>query len=215
MSCCGQQKLDRRKASRGATLSGMYLHALVEPIAKERGGLITSRDLSCLGISRDRIRRAVRRGVLVRRGRGVYALPEVALDPDLQSKAVALRGVISHDTAAAWWGMEAAHTPDCQHLTVPRQRKRRRNCLAGWQAHRAELASHEVTDKVGLRITTPLRTVLDCARTLPPAAAVALTDSAPRKKLIRLADLEQAAAAIPNGPGRKRVQQVVDLADPK
>ncbi len=193
----------------------MYLRALIEPVAKEQSGFITSGDLTALGVSRDRRRRAVRRGELVHRGRGVYSLPEVPLDPDVESRAIELDAVLSHETAAAWWGMETAHMPDVQHMTVPRQRHRGRDCLSGWRVHRADLAMHEIVRQRRVRITTPLRTVVDCARTLPLAAAVALADSAIRKKLIRLTDLEQAVAALPKGPGRRHVQQVVGLIDPK
>ncbi|MFL6238301.1 MAG: type IV toxin-antitoxin system AbiEi family antitoxin domain-containing protein [Actinomycetes bacterium] len=193
----------------------MNLRAVVEAIAKEQAGLINSQDLQRLGLSRTRVRTAVRRGMLVRRGRGVYALPEAPLDPDLHAKAMTIGGVISHDSAAAWWGMELSHSPERQHMTLPRHRGRKRDSVPGWRLHRAVLPAGDVACKDGLPVTTPLRTILDCARTLPLAAAVALADSALRKNLVRLGELEAAVASLPRGPGRRRVQHVVDLLDPK
>jgi very-short-patch-repair endonuclease len=193
----------------------MRLRSLVEPLAREQHGIVTRRDLRGLGVGRSRIARAVRRGELVRRHRGVYALPETPLDPDLNGKALQMRGVVSHDTAARWWGMELVHTPEVNHLTVARNRGRGRDSVAGWRLHRADLVSADKVVHRGLCVTTPVRTVLDCARLLPFTAAVALADSALRKRLVTMTALQRSAAALPRGPGRRKAQQVISLLDPK
>ena len=84
--------------------------------------------------------------------------------------------------------MELAHSPDRRHVTVPRSRNVRRDAVPRWQVHRCDLGPSEIARRQALRLTSPLRTVLDCARTVPLAAAVALGDSALRKGLVLLAE---------------------------
>jgi very-short-patch-repair endonuclease len=177
--------------------------------------MVSAVDLQRLGLTRSQVSRATRRGVLVRRGRGVYALPEVAPEPDLHGRAKTLRGTISHCTAALWWGLEMAHSPTRQHLTVSRNRGRRADAVRGWRLHRANLPADALTVHKGLPVTTPLRTVLDCARRLPLAPAVVIADSALRKRLITIDELVAASAQLPPGPLRGRVRLVVSLADPR
>lgn len=191
------------------------MRSLIEPLAQEQHGLLTRRDLQALGISQSRMARAVRRGELVKRGRGIYALPDVPLEPDVRSTSRAHHGVVSHDTAARWWGMELAHAPASNHLTVPRNRGRRRDAIMGWTLHRADVPARERMIKLGLCVTTPVRTVLDCARMLSLADAVALADSALRKRLVTLAALHAAVAGLPRGPGRRKAQSVVACLDAK
>jgi len=61
-------------------------------------------------------------------------------------------------------------------------------------------------------VTSPLRTVLDCARTLDPPAALAVADSALRQLLVGPAELLAAARAV-RGPGARRARWVAEHAD--
>jgi hypothetical protein len=65
----------------------------------------------------------------------------------------------------------------------------------------------------GLRVTSPLRTVLDLCLTLPLTAAVVSTDSALRAGLVSRAALRRACAALAAGQDRSRVARVVRLVD--
>ena len=69
---------------------------------------------------------------------------------------------------------------------------------------RAALEPHEVERGV----TSPLRTVVDCARHLPLDEALSVADSALRSGLLRSTDLTLAAARI-QGAGRMRVLRVL------
>ncbi len=61
-------------------------------------------------------------------------------------------------------------------------------------------------------VTTPVRTVLDCARTLPMSEALTVADSALHLGLVDHAELLEASTRL-MGPNRRRIQQVVGLAD--
>jgi very-short-patch-repair endonuclease len=61
-------------------------------------------------------------------------------------------------------------------------------------------------------VTTPTRTVLDCIRTLPLGEALAVADSALRLEIVDPDELLAAAAQL-RGPHRRRIREVVGLAD--
>jgi very-short-patch-repair endonuclease len=90
-------------------------------------------------------------------------------------------------------------------VTLPRHRKRRPT--AGI-LHWSDLQPHERLDGV----TAPLRTVLDCARTLPFDQALAIADSALRLGLVGPIELARAVERL-GGPGRGRVRAVGLAAD--
>lgn len=73
------------------------------------------------------------------------------------------------------------------------------------------LAASEVVDGW---VTSPLRTVLDCAARLPFDEALAIADSALRSRLVTPAELRAAAAASPRR-GHARVCCVAAAADPR
>ena len=125
--------------------------------------------------------------------------------------AAELRGVLSHETAALLWGLDLVSAPQGQHLTVGRDRSRR--APADVVLHRADLRPDECVVRAGLPVTAPVRTVLDLARTLPLAHAVAVADSALRFDLLRLPALVDAAAALRPAPGRAACREVVARVD--
>lgn len=98
------------------------------------------------------------------------------------------------------------------HVAVGRNRSRADQ--AGVCVHRTTHAPDDVTTRDGLRITTPLRTVLDLARSLPLSEAVAAADSALRRGLLTIAELKAGLRRMPNGPGRSRVARVLAMVDP-
>jgi hypothetical protein len=65
-----------------------------------------------------------------------------------------------------------------------------------------------------LRITTPLRTALDIARSESLEHGVAVLDAFLRAKLTTLRDLDRAAERAA-GPGRIRLQRAIGLVDPE
>jgi very-short-patch-repair endonuclease len=144
---------------------------------------------------------------VLRLSRGQYALPEC---PDPWKTAARLGAVVSHESAAQHWGMAVLRRPDHQHVTVPRNRSRVR--AAGVSVHWADLSGADVDPLA--RVTSPLRTVLDCARSLPFGAALAVADSALRDGLVGAVALERAAYRV-RGGGAARARRVAQTADPR
>ncbi|TDD45437.1 DUF559 domain-containing protein [Kribbella antibiotica] len=172
---------------------------IVEVLSK-RGGVATFGDLRVLVPARA-IRAALCGGEIRRVSKGVYALPQA---PPALAAARSHGGVVSHLSAAQHWGFGVINAPLLPHVTLQPKQVRRRTglpCTLHW-------ADVPALDDV----TTPIRTVLDCIRTLPLAESLAVSDSALRSGALSEDELLDAAARL-RGPHRRRIQRVVSLAD--
>lgn len=170
-------------------------------VVRRLGGVAASGEI--IGVAtRTQLRTAVRQGRLTRLRHDTYAVAD--LDHE-RAEAVAAGGVLSHLSAAQWWGWKVKFPPERPHVTVPRKGRRPDS---GVVVHWADLAEKEVHRDV----TSQARTVLDCARTLPFDEALAVADSALRSGSIDRDDLENALIAAPR-TGRQRAVQVIECAD--
>ena len=168
------------------------------------GGWATTATLRDLVTARD-LAAAVAAGRLERVTRGVYALPR--LRPEFAA-AARLGGVVSHESAAALLGIALVDQPAAIHVTVPHGAARRER-PEGVVVHQ----SRRWRDgDVHQGSTSPLRTVLDCATTMPFTHALAVADSALSHSWVQAPQLLAAAEQRP-GPGRSRRLRVARAAD--
>lgn len=148
--------------------------------------------------------RALDSGAVVRVARGTYALSDQ--QPPLVAAAQA-GGVASHSTAAQLWLLDLVSSPAHPHVTVRRNRRMTGTASAGLVPHWADLPDSDVD---GL-VTTPLRTVVDCARSMPLPESLAIADSALRRRLFSHDELLVCADQT-RGAGRRAVLLVADHA---
>lgn len=163
---------------------------------------------------------ALASGELVRLARGRYATAAVS---EHRRVAHALTATLSHLSAAQHYGWSVKDVPELPWLTVRRARhlqsEQRRLACVFW----ADLTESDVTQSPtgsratspathSPRVTSPLRTVIDCARALPFDEALCLADAALRTGWVQREFLE-AAAHRAAGPGAAKVRRVADLAD--
>ena len=162
---------------------------------RELGGVSRRREL-LRQTSRKRLDRAVLRSEVTRTSRGVYRL--AAADLALV-RAAELRGVASHLSAATLHGWEVAFPATCPWITVPRNVgvSGEGDCFVFWA---------DLSDEAGL-VTSPVRTVTDCARRLEFGPALAVADSALRHGDVTRAGLVEAAAVV-RGKGAARARRV-------
>ncbi len=153
--------------------------------------------------TRHSVRQALALGTLERIGRGMYSLPGIS--PARQS-AASLRGLVSHRSAADHWLIERLSSEPVTEIVVPR--RARPLVSKGLILHYADVPARD--DHGG--VTSPLRTVLDCAAILSFAEGLAIADSALRRRLIEPPEL-MAAALNRRGPGRRAVLRVAEAAD--
>jgi very-short-patch-repair endonuclease len=154
--------------------------------------------------TRHQLAASLRTGRLVRLRRDVYGLPGL-LDPLVVAARVG--GVLSHASAALFLGLSLVDAPTETHVTIPHGHKP--TLLPGVRVHRARsLPPDDVIDGY----TSPIRTVLDCAATMPFGHALAIADSALATSYVTERDLrERAASSALRGRGRRR--RVAEAAD--
>ncbi len=170
------------------------------------GGAARWRHLAIAGITRGELARAIAAGLLVRAGRGTYALP--GLHPDYV-EATRLNGYLSHASAAEAWGLDLINPPPVPHIALPHNRPV--PCTAA-VLHR--IRSHELTETTHIPwpVTTIERTLVDCARSMPFAETLAITDSALRRRLVAKHALTRLAQTV-RGPGAPAVRRSFFAAD--
>lgn len=161
----------------------------VEAALTRLGGVADVSTLVAL-TSRRRLDRAVADGRVVRDARGRYALPGV---DEARRAAARLNGVLCLDSAARFHGWGLKHEPTVPAVAVPRNRKVSAERREGARVVYLDLSEDERRE----RVTSPLRTVLDCAARLPFDEALAIADSALRAGAISREDLLSASARQP------------------
>lgn len=176
------------------------MHSVGEILARQ-SGWATFAELAAL-TSRRALSAALVRGEVHRVAQGIYAVPGL---PAGTLAALAYDGVCSHMTAAAQWGLPLLVAPQKPHVTVPPKRRPRSGppCVVHW----ADTSADERRD----RITSVLRTVLDCSRLLPFSEALAVADAALASGRINQDELLSATAAM-RGPGCANARRVAAAA---
>jgi len=166
------------------------------------GGVASTRALLRL-TNRRQIRRALKQRTITRLARGRYALPTAAV---ARAAATALTGVVCLRSAAAHHGWALKTQPDLPEVAVDPRRhlapERRAGVRIAWM--------NVAADDVVAGVTTPLKTVLDCARHLPFDEALAIADSALRSGLVTRAELDGVSV---RGAGAAAVRRVLAYAD--
>jgi predicted transcriptional regulator of viral defense system len=169
-----------------------YIEALYQ-IAELQLGYFTAAQARDAELHPAGLAQLANRGVIERVSRGVYrirrypnsplgSLMEAALWP--QAKSGRPIGVISHESALAFYGMSEV-SPAKIHVTVPSDARIRREVPSYLTIHRADLRSDEVRTVEGIPLTTPERALRDAAASHLGAALVrrAIEDGARRGEL--------------------------------
>lgn len=173
-----------------------------QEVVASSGGVASYRRIVA-ACGRGALRRSLSTGAVVRLVRNRYGLP--GLQEDLAT-ALSHGACVSHLSAAVHHGWGVLHVPSGLHLALPRSR--RHPDLPGVRWAATALTEQERHQGV----TSPERTVLDCARTLPFADALAVADSALRSGQVDAGDLRLLARGT-LAPGIIAARRVVALAD--
>jgi predicted nucleotidyltransferase len=173
-------------------------HRLFE-VAESQRGYFTSADAKRLGYDYPHQHFHVKQGNWLRVDRGIYRLKKfpAAKHEDLMRWWLWSRkkAVISHETAASLYELGDL-LPSKIHLTVPPNF--RKTPAKGVVLHKAELRDSEIEKRDDLPITTPLRTILDLARShLDDERLAAVTRDAIQKGLLSRRELLETLAKIP------------------
>ena len=163
-------------------------------IAAAQHGVITRRQLQDAGLTSDEIESRIARGRLHRTWRGVYAIgrPQLTVRGWWTAAVLACgpHALLSHDSAAALWGIRAMKEsatregarPGDIHLSVVGSSSRSR---AGVHVYRRrELAPEDRALHDGIPVTSPARTLIDLGSRLNERQVEAAVNAADRLGLI-------------------------------
>lgn len=138
--------------------------------ASEQHGLFTAAQARDCGFSRFLLARHAETGKFIRVRRGLYRLRDYPSSPHEEVMAAWLAvgkndAVVSHETALDLLDLSDV-TPHAIHLTVPRS-KRNLPDLPGVALHTTTrtLDAGDTVVREGVRLTSPIRTILDTAET--------------------------------------------------
>jgi len=198
------------------------VHPALRDLAHRQLGLFTAADARRAGYGQPEIRHLCSSGRWVRLRRGVYVTSDdlaaiehrgsrhrteclaVLLALDRSSAA------LSHTSAARLWGLPVLRGSDpTVRLTDPAQWRRGQGYLMSC----APLPAGDVATTGPFRLTTPTRTLVDCAREWALEDAVVAIDAALLHGRCTLEELRRATDGMHHWPGIPRAVRAVSLAD--
>lgn len=169
-----------------------------------RDGVVTIEELRSLGFTDSAVAARVRGGRLHRLHRGVYAVGH---------PAVSLRGRFRAAVLASGPGTVLAHHSAAAHVRMVRWRERpvevttvrgHTRRIAGVRVHRCRsLDARDVTWRDGIPVTTPARTLLDLAATMPERELRRVVRQAQAEDIVAIA---QVRAILTRSSGHRGVR---------
>jgi hypothetical protein len=165
-----------------------HIATKIARIADRQFGHVTRRQLLDLGVPSGTITHWVRNRRHVQVHTGVYAVGHQQHAAIAKAMAAVLacgdQAVLSHDSAAALWGIRT--WPARPEVTAPHDRRR-----PGIRTHRSEtLTRRAIRRRNNIRVTSPSRTILDIQTRLTDAQLVRAINELRRNKHLRAAELD-------------------------
>jgi len=196
-----------------------------------RQGQARRSDLLNSGLNSGQIAALVKDGGLLRLRRGSYALAPLAV----RGRHLLSGGEVDHGylaevrsvlhslgdavadrrTAALLWRMDMLVEPKLVEVRVARTRTR--VGLEGVTARCSTMEDSTTVEVAGfeaLALTTAVDTVLDCCLDRPMQEAVVIADSALRRELVTVEELERAVSERANTSGVRTLRRLLKLVDP-
>jgi very-short-patch-repair endonuclease len=172
---------------------------LIAELAARQHGVVTQPQLLAAGLDRDAVKYRRKVGRLHSLHRGVYAVGHRPPPPLATAIAAVLacgpEAALSHSSAAALWRI-IPRWPTPTHVTTTSDRRH-----AGIHVHRSPHA--DATTHYGIRVTTPLRTLVDLADILEPKQ---LTRAMNEALVLRLVTANELTTLLTRYPGRRTAQ---------
>jgi hypothetical protein len=193
-----------------------YEHAnrAIAALASDHHGVITERDAQQLGISAATLRRRSRVGLLTQVDQGIFLIPGSpatwAQRCVLACAAAGPDSILSHRCAASIWLLDGFQSAPLE-LTVPRHttRDRRPNVIVH---ESSDLAEIDRTRRNHLRLTTPIRTIIDLAAVAGPLRLEQALEDGLRRKLFTAAQVAHRFTAI-SRRGKRGVRKLRPLLE--
>lgn len=187
--------------------------AEISALAGRHRTIVAHDQLLAIGASRRTIARWVNRGRLHPVFHGVYSVISGELPPLAREQAALLvcgeHAFLSHETAAATWGLQRAFPAELDVSVVGRRCAPRR----GIRVHRIQaIDRREIKRHEGLWISTPARAILEIAATASAKGLAAAIDEGLARSLFTPRELNEVLAR--NRPCRGAARLAEILGDP-
>jgi hypothetical protein len=183
--------------------------------AQKSLGLLTTRQLGALGVSRQQRRTLLAKGVLLPVGGGVVRHAAYPASGDQRILAAVLAAgdgtVASHMPAAALWRLDVMAPPGAE-VEVTVRRPRHPRAVPGTVHRTLDLGPADVEPRQRIPRTTAARTLLDIAGRLGPRELEAALDDAERRGLVWRPHLRWRGEEL-RRRGRTGVPALEDLLD--
>lgn len=180
--------------------------------AGKQHGILSRRDLSELGFSRDAIDHRIASGRLHPVARGIYAVGWPHLTRERRWMVAVLacgeKAGLSHRSAAELWGIGSAHRARID-VSVRRRCKHRRPGIRAMS--RPSLLDRDFTTRNGIPVTAPIRTLLDLATELDVRRLERAVNEADKHKVIDADTLREALDQYRGEPGVRPLRKLLDL----
>jgi hypothetical protein len=193
-------------------LSSTSQDQAIADVAGGQHGNVTYAQLLALGLTERQIAYRIAIGRLHRVYRGVYSVgrpPKTAHEHAMAAVlACGERAALSHHSALALWGL-AEWRWSAIHVTVPGDRRPN-----GIKVHRATgLTSRDFRTHERIRMTSPARTILDCAPGLTAKQLSRAVNDGRRSPQTHLRPwhLAEVIARYPYHPGAKKLKPFLDV----
>lgn len=150
-------------------------------------------------------------------GFDTYVAAGVPDDPRTRVRTAAVRGgrstIVTGWSACVIQEIDVVPRPEPPvEIAVPDRQIRSE---PGLVVRRQQVGDEDVTERDGVRVTTPLRTAFDIATRTGLVDAVVAADGLGRRGGFTAADLEEMARRHPGARGVRRVRRVAELMDPR
>lgn len=164
-----------------------------------------------LGLGAEAIRYRVKVSRLISAYAGVYAVGHLPTLPQHRAVGALLacgpEAVLSHGSAAAMWGISQRWEAVFE-VTAPSLRRRR-----GILLHRGALEPRDVRRHLGIRVTSPARTLLDVTPRMTDRGLRRAVNDLLRQEYLRLHHLEDVLNRFSRNAGTLRLRPFLDPPD--
>ena len=171
-------------------------------IAEGQQGFFTTKQAKAAGFAENTHPYHVQAGNWVREHRGIYRLASFPRGerPDLmlwslwsRDRSETVQGVYSHQTALSLHELSDV-MPAKLHMTVPKSFRRNSEIPSVLVLHVADLPQSDIADANGVRVTKPMRTILDLLEggEMPSATLRQALREGLRRGLIRRSEIAEA-----------------------
>ena len=171
-------------------------------VTEEQQGFFTTKQAKAAGFAENTHPYHVRTGNWIREHRGIYRLASFPRGerPDLmlwslwsRNRGEAAQGVYSHQTALSLHDLSDV-MPAKLHMTVPRSFRRNSKIPRVLVLHFADLPQSDIGTAHGVRVTNPMRTILDllAGGEAPSATLRQAVREGLRRGLIRRSEIAEA-----------------------